>query len=110
MERRPPIVTRTYTRCAYTTLFRSAQAHVVEPALGGQDRGDLYEHLRLKLGEVFEIATHPSRRGVLGEPAGGEHEREHVGVLLRWCRVHRVVVADIFQPGDRKSTRLNSSP
>ena len=58
-----------------------------------QRRGHLDEHLGLQLGEVLEVAAHATGRVVLGEPAGGEDEREDVAVLLRGRRVHLVVVA-----------------
>src|SRR3712207_8651222 len=84
MIRRPP----RSTLFPYTTLFRSEDAHVVEPALLA--RPGLGQHLA---GEQLVVAP------------------RHPGGRLHVVPVDRLVEpdADEAQLRDRKSTRLNSS-
>ena len=57
-------------------------AQVLQPALGGQLRRDLDEHLRLQFRQVRQLPAHAAGGVVLGEPAGGEDVREDLGVPL----------------------------
>src|SRR3546814_12790400 len=81
--RRPPRSTRTYTLFPYTTLFRS-------PASEAEGRG--FESLRAhQLSFPSARATAPQPESDIFEPVTG---------TVRFSPA---------QPGDRKSTRLNSS-
>src|SRR3546814_13964704 len=82
MIRRPPRSTRTDTLFPYTTLFRSH---------AGTHR--LVWKRSSKSGDIL--------RG-MGGVGGG---RKNAGD--RWVRKH--VFQEVLRPGDRKSTRLNSS-
>jgi hypothetical protein len=74
-------------------------AQVSQPAPPGQLGGDLDEQLRLQLRQIGQLAAHRARGVVLGQPGGGDHEREHLGVAL-WRRgVRRVVRACIHLAG-----------
>src|ERR1051325_8809951 len=41
-----------------------------------QLRGNLDEHLRLELGEMAQVTTHPAGGMMFGQAIGGEHVRE----------------------------------
>src|SRR3546814_19214419 len=98
MIRRPPRSTRTDTLFPYTTLFRSVDAahvrgHIVAELVAGDDR-----HLHRIEAAVYGAAGRQRRKG---EGRGGEAQCHllnlHGGPQLN------------EKPGDRKSTRLNSS-
>src|SRR3546814_15944095 len=93
MIRRPPRSTRTDTLFPYTTLFRSAQAQLVLAELVVQGCGGV--HAVVANVPVLDAAAHG--QGLVEVTQGfGEIavDRQAVG--------HE-------RPGDRKSTRLNSS-
>src|SRR3546814_13373086 len=88
MIRRPPRSTRTDTLFPYTTLFRSAKAGIDRDIL-------LAEQMR---------AESEHRRGHAAA-AGGNERFVEINVGGGERRLKRVALF----PGDRKSTRLNSS-
>src|SRR3546814_14713056 len=106
MIRRPPRSTRTDTLFPYTTLFRSA-------------------HRRQPLGlrrvvPLVAVARGQRRADVLQVVAGIEALRNRADGLAQRLAVAQVGrarqgvdlaagVVDVVLPGDRKSTRLNSS-
>ena len=109
--------TRASIAAAAVTIVRPAQ--VLQPALGGQLRGDLDEHLRLQLGQVRQRAAHPAGRVVLGQPVRREHVREDLGSCslaagsgcsrLSGARVHlagRVGLLAVERVAHRRLVRL----
>ena len=64
---------------------------VLEPPLAGQLRRDLAEQLGLQLGQVGQRPRHAARGVVLGQPVGGDDEREHVGAGLAVGGVVRIL-------------------
>src|SRR3546814_19929744 len=97
----PPRSTRTYTLFPNTTLFRSAAPQRADkenlPAGAGmrQQHGPQRHRLGAFERPAFVIETDRKRR------------REHQKARDR--REERIVPRQPDQPGDRKSTRLNSS-
>src|SRR3546814_12492732 len=89
MIRRPPRSTRTDTLFPYTTLFRSA-------AIDGDDEGGVGQAVEADgAGQADDMAA-------IDQPAA-----EFLLPLAELVEMHpRGILA---QPGDRKSTRLNSS-
>ena len=66
-------------------------AAVLQAAFGRKLRTDLAEHGRLQLRQVLEGSAHAAGGVVLGQPIGGEDEREAVAVgvvvvLVAWAR------------------------
>src|SRR3546814_8314049 len=126
MIRRPPRSTRTDTLFPYTTLFRSRQGCRGEAEALYQDAVRLAArpnpqlhvplHVRIaragdglgEAGTTHAGAVHAEKLGVLLVQGFGDHLVDVSASRKRLAR--RVIVGDgIGEPGDRKSTRLNSS-
>ena len=88
-------VTRARASISARSVSITIQPPSSMPALGGQDRVDLREHLRLQLRQPRQVAAHRARRVVLGEPERRRDER--VAAVARG--VDRVVRA---VPGQRR--------
>src|SRR3546814_19735650 len=111
MIRRPPRSTRTDTFFPYTTLFRSSVATVALKRPVGQQRlgrmvDDISAAARIGLRDIVDVAAIGT---VLEEEvarevgrAGGAAKDAGLGQGLQTRR-------DTIDPGDRKSTRMNSS-
>src|SRR3546814_19581095 len=100
MIRRPPRSTRTDTLFPYTTLFRSeyrAQVEVMTEPFKGLALGVFLITVGMSLDLPFIISNWPML--LLAT----------VGVLLLKALVTSGLLRLIRTPGDRKSTRLNSS-
>src|SRR3546814_3766468 len=108
---RPPRSTRTYTLVPYSTLFRSERDIVdIVEIIGRVDR--VFSHQPGERGAVAmeivlldpprldRVATEKAR-DISADPLVDPREQ------VRRRRIERVV--EIEDPGDRKSTRLNSS-
>src|SRR3546814_20550815 len=104
MIRRPPRSTRTDTLCPYTTLFRSKFPPLKERARRDKfDRGGGYLSLiHAALATVLDEATSALQGPDPGRNVGGEMRRADEIVRI-------AAKAFMHTPGDRKSTRLNSS-
>src|SRR3546814_9690922 len=101
MIRLQPGSTRTDTLCPYTTLFLSRAVPFHEPRLaGGHARGG-HEPVRPRGG----AAPDRERTRRMGMP-GADDDAPHLEPVARGEGALRSVLA---APGDRKSTRLNSS-
>src|SRR3546814_11663103 len=113
MTRRPPRSTRTDTLCTYTTLFRSPatgrkhlrDGEAVERGGGGFLPAGGAEHQRGAA--LCALRLYPGERpgGVGRRCREAPRERGREGILPRPLRRW----AQVVPPGDRKSTRLNSS-
>src|SRR3546814_20304852 len=88
MIRPPPRATRTDTLYPYTTLFRSADAEMLEHA--ERDGGE--EALRLRRPEEHDLIF------IIGEAQRIDPARRRLGHMV-----------ERHLPAERKSTRLNSS-
>src|SRR3546814_2560942 len=97
MIRRPPRSTRTYTLFPYTTLFRSSSAH----AAVASDAPSIASGLLI----AIEAAMGAGSKQRATETYHGHHRHLQEDQHLRVRRRHRHPLG----PGDRKSTRLNSS-
>src|SRR3546814_6242873 len=105
MIRRPPRSTRTDTLFPYTTLFRS-------PLVGAQREvegsGVLQQVDALHAaGEALEVVVLQQLRGGHRQREGGEREVQPAQPQGR--KAEQEADREAGQPGDRKSTRLNSS-
>src|SRR3546814_8767287 len=110
MIRRPPRSTRTDTLFPYTTLFRSVvdrcDARRIEQ-IASRPPGECAEADR-RIGRAKGGQT-DLRDGAAGR-AGNNSERVEVGQFaLIGCHAGGGVALHVFDRGDRKSTRLNSS-
>src|SRR3546814_12465956 len=105
MIRRPPRSTRTGTLFPYTTLFRSPCMYRVHESPDPEKVDALAEVLaslgiNLAKGQVIRPKTF---NGILAKVRGQPAERMVNEMVLRaQAQAH-------YAPGDRKSTRLNSS-
>src|SRR3546814_4948177 len=110
--------TRTYTLLPYTTLFRSREAAVVEPANGERAarRSERIVVLEADARQHVDDVVH----GLAGHLALDEFLRQHGLGLGGFGHLDAADIADalagdddlvveIQRSGDRKSTRLNSS-
>src|SRR3546814_1926518 len=101
---RPPISTRTYTLCPYTTLFRSVRNRAICASLDADELallGKLGRNHRVKAGHtlLWEGDDAPVVANVL----------EGVLKLVVAAADGREQIVGVVFPSDRKSTRLNSS-
>src|SRR3546814_9916217 len=97
MKRPPPRSTRTDTLFPYTTLFRSHQRVLLQIATVIDERHIVDDGFLIKPGE----AQTRFRRDVPAEHRAAAGDSRVVGAIDAG--------ADIVDPADRKSTRLNSS-
>src|SRR3546814_5983435 len=125
MIRRPPRSTRTDTLCPYTTLFRSGGdgdgasgdrgasrecGLLSNPLQGDAQRDPVTHEIPARRGPetvlvarlIFGIEAKARREAVAGAQRGAPDAVAPVDVLE--------TVALVAEAGDRKSTRLNSSP
>src|SRR3546814_18832078 len=111
MIRRPPRSTRTDTLFPYTTLFRSSDEggkvrHLrTESTDGGGDVGTGRGIAIVRAGRIADPAPVEAEDG---QTRRGEAFREQRHAAMR-ADADLVAARDEQQPGDRKSTRLNSS-
>src|SRR3546814_3161821 len=107
MIRRPPRSTRTDTLFPYTTLFRSAEIHVVAIDEDGR------RAIAAARDDLFGVGTQPGFRGIAGCRLGERGAVESFGIGDRGQNrrvVEILLPVEIAGEGaDRKSTRLNSS-
>src|SRR3546814_13879769 len=103
MRRGPPRSTRTDTLLPYTTLFRSAAGgfSLVCAAVGVERR-------QARQGRELAVVGGADFRK-LSEDRGAQANAHARGALEQFVHAAHVVIG-VDEPGDRKSTRLNSSP
>src|SRR3546814_17696042 len=105
MRRRPPRSTSTVTRCPYTTLFRSMRTGIGFALLLGGGAAFILAHYRTKVRdelEIEEIVTEPNETLT--------RDLRAVDDYRNLIASGDIECAELLPDGDRKSTRLNSSP
>src|SRR3546814_18902831 len=115
---RPPRCTRTYTRCPYTTLFRSVLCPAPPPRFDWSERPYTPAYVAARRGSVA-IEHTLARRGAhrLWELLHSEDYIHALGAMTgnQAMQMVRAGLQAIYLSGwqvaaeDRKSTRLNSS-
>src|SRR3546814_7859165 len=103
MIRRPPRSTRTDTLFPYTTLFRTPHAVTVPGAIDAWSQL-LRDHGTRSLGDLLQPAIRFARDGFAVTERVHRDWHSETETLS-----HDPATAGIYLPGDRKSTRLNSS-